>query len=82
MGKKKSKDLTRSRNLFNLKVTIDVTDKNILTFESFNCQSITGVAPMISSLEEAKQRKKFKSPFAIQGVGDQIKTQYTYLQER
>lgn len=81
-GEKKSKDLTRSRNLFNLKVTIDVTDKNILTFESFNCQSITGVAPMISSLEEAKQRKKFKSPFAIQGVGDQIKTQYTYLQER
>lgn len=81
-GKKKSKDLTRTRDLFNLKVTIDVTDKNILTFESFNCQSITRVAPMISSLEEAKQRKKFKSPFAIQGVGDQIKTQYTYLQER
>lgn len=30
-----------NRELLALKVTVDGTDKNILTFESFNCQSIT-----------------------------------------
>lgn len=54
-----------NREQLSLKVTVDGTDKNILTFESFNWQSITWVAPMMSSLEEANKGRTYREPFCL-----------------